>query len=53
MKLPIPQNNNKHSDLSIGWFVALSLLLHVLLFWGVTPRQSMVPMPAPQQAVTG
>ncbi len=47
------RDNSNHSSLSIGWFVSLSLLLHMLLFWGITEHQGITPTPAPQQAANG
>lgn len=47
------QHNSKHSNLPIGWFVAFSLLLHALLFWGVIHNEQQNLMPAAQQAASG
>ncbi len=53
MNEPLPRNNRNTTNLPIGWFVAVSLLLHALLFWGVVHRQTDIPMPASQQAKGG
>lgn len=53
MNEPLSSNNRNTTNLPIGWFVAVSLLLHALLFWGVVNRQTDIPMPAPQQAKGG
>ncbi len=49
----ILQKDNTMTNQPIGWFVAFSLLLHALLFWGVVHHQTETPMPAPQQARGG
>ncbi len=47
------QHNSNRSDLPIGWFVAFSLLLHALLFWGVIRNEQSNLMPTAQQAASG
>lgn len=48
-----PQHSSKYSSLPIGWFVVFSLVLHVLLFWGVINNDQKNVMPAAQQAASG
>ncbi len=53
MDKPLPSNNYDTTNRPIGWFVAFSLLLHALLFWGVIQHQATAPTPAPQKAASG
>ncbi len=54
MDKPQSRNNYDTTNRPIGWFVAFSLLLHALLFWGVIHHQNATtPVPSPQQAAGG